>query len=388
MSAPIRTIINNENQITFCNSPIYARITNDALDNTILSVRLKLWIWNGSLNKILGSPNYTFVENKISAEDTYILFEFSQEIKSFLVTPPNALNTNQPQFLYNELTNPTITGQGVFWQIQAEVTSASGTVVKDFNTNFATLGYRWNYEQTINGNNGIAPNQGQGFDYPVTRWYDLKIHNYITQSFNLTNSLSVATTANMITQTEVVPQIQLTKECQSGYAIVFLNKLGLFEFFTPTGKVVTAVKLKNESVNRSYRDALNVNNNYQHGKVSEISESIQSYTINTGLLKQEMTELVEQIIMSPKIYLIKFKGDLQPNTTVGITIDNTAVTIDDTNITIDSKTITDELIGFYKTHQQIPVICTDSDFQYRNIYNDKTNIQYTIKLEETRNKIL
>jgi hypothetical protein len=33
-------------------------------------------------------------------------------VKAFLINPPNAPNTSQPEFAYNELTNPAITGQG------------------------------------------------------------------------------------------------------------------------------------------------------------------------------------------------------------------------------------------------------------------------------------
>ena len=71
-----------------------------------------------------------------------------------------------------------------------------------------------------------------------------------------------------------------------------------------------------------------------------------------------------------------------------MTIDTTEVTIDDTNITIDSITIGDEYTGKFKTHQQIPVIVTDSDFTRKTRINDKVEIDYNIKLDETNNKLL
>lgn len=384
----IRTDIDSVEQISFCNSPIYARITNDATDNTLQSVKLKLWIWNGNQNKTLANPNFTFFSQKISVEDTYILFQIDEYIKSFLINPINASNTNQPQFLYNELTEPTITGQGVFWQIQAEITSSTGVVVRDFNTNFATLGNRWNYEQGNYSNNGIRANESLGFDTNVRKWYNSKVHHYFEQSFNLTNSYTTATTANMINRNIITPPIHLTKDCRDGMLIVFINKLGLFETFTPTGSLKQSVKIKDEVKGIAYRDVSRVDNTYQHSKSKSILEALQSYQLNTGLLYEDMAELVEQIIYSPKIYFIKFKGDLQLVSTLGITIDNTSVTIDGTNITIDSTTTTSEEIGFYKTHRQYPVICTDNDYQFKNTYNDKTSIDYTIKLEETTSKIL
>jgi hypothetical protein len=61
--------------------------------------------------------------------------------------------TPQPEFAYNELTNPAITGQGVFWQVITDVTSTSGVERIVGATRYATLGYRWNYEQNLLGNN-------------------------------------------------------------------------------------------------------------------------------------------------------------------------------------------------------------------------------------------
>jgi hypothetical protein len=44
----------------------------------------------------------------------YINIEVADVIKAYLINPLNALNTNQPTFAYNELTNPVITGQVYF----------------------------------------------------------------------------------------------------------------------------------------------------------------------------------------------------------------------------------------------------------------------------------
>jgi hypothetical protein len=101
-----------------------------------------------------------------------------------------------------------------------------------------------------------------------------------------------------------------------------------------------------------------------------------------------MTAIVEELIYSPKIYLIRFKGDLELVTTVGITIDSTLITIDNEIITIDNQTITAEYIGSFKTHQQIPVIITDEDFTRKTRLNDKISIDYNLNFEETNNKIL
>jgi len=278
------------------------------------------------------------------------------------------------------LTNPAITGQGVFWQIVADVTSGEETIRKNYTTAFATLGYNWNYEQNAVYSYGIAPN-------PANRWYNPLIHNYISQSFNLTRTVSEATTANMINVQQITPPNNWKRCSRDPYLVVFLNKLGLWEMFTPNGKATISTKLDSDTSNRVFRDPLMVDNSFTHSKLRDNLLVTQQYTINTGSLTEEMVSIVEQLIYSPKVYLIKFAGDIENNPTTGITVDSTYVTADDTNITVDNQGIANELLGFYKTHYQIPVVVTDSDFTKKTRVNDRNAIDYNIKFEETNNKI-
>ena len=383
-----RTAISTANKITFANSPIHLRIQNVAQNNSIKSVIAYLWIWNGAQNKILSSPNATLSKSKISVSDDYINFEVADIIKAYLINPLNALNTNQPTFAYNELTNPAITGQGVFWQIIADVTSAAGVERIVSSTKFATLGYRWNYEQNLVGNNSVSPNGAGGFLETVNKWYNPSVHNYITQSFNLSTTVATSTTANVVTVSDVVPSTTWQRCSKEPVLIVFLNKLGLWEMFTTHGKVSVKTKIDAKTSSRSFRDPSKIDNSYTHSRMREVSEALQTYSINTGALTEDMNSTIEQIIYSPKVYLIKFKGDRQTVNTVGLTIDSTYVTIDNTNITIDTATVTNNGNGFFKTHQQIPVTVTDSDFGRKTRLNDKNQIDYTINFEETTSKIL
>jgi hypothetical protein len=72
-------------------------------------------------------------------------------------------------------------------------------------TRFATLGYRWNYEQNLIGNNSTNPNGASGFLETVNKWYNPIIHNYISQGFNLSTTVGTATSANLVTVSDVVP---------------------------------------------------------------------------------------------------------------------------------------------------------------------------------------
>ena len=388
LDAVDRTIINTVSKITFANSPIHLRVQNIAKDATIQSIVAYLWIWNGAQNKELGSPNATYVKSKISASDDYINIEIADTIKAYLINPYNALNTNQPTFAYNELSNPAITGQGVFWQVITDVTSTAGVERIVSGTRFATLGYKWNYEQNLIGSNGTTPDGANGFMEPVNKWYNPSIHNYISQSFNLLTTVGTATTANMVTVSDVVPSTAWTRCSREPMLIVFLNKLGLWEMFTTHGKVAVKNKIDATTSSRSFRDPSKIDNHYTHSKLRELSEVVQSYSINTGALSEDMNSTIEQIVYSPKVYLIKFKGDKHTTNTIGSTIDSTYVTADNTNITIDTLTATVEGNGYFKTHQQIPVVVSDSDFGRKTRVNDKNQIDYTINFEETTSKIL
>jgi hypothetical protein len=65
-----------------------------------------------SAKQSLTTPNATYVKRKISVSDDYINIEIAVWLRLFLINPPNAPNTSQPEFAYNELTNPAIQDKG------------------------------------------------------------------------------------------------------------------------------------------------------------------------------------------------------------------------------------------------------------------------------------
>ena len=350
-----RNPINSLNQITYANSLVHLR-----KETTSSSLTIYLWVWSGSLNKTLGSADHILVKEKVSLSDTYITFEISE-----LLTP--LLN---PELGYNSIELPAVSGQAVFWQ--AKIVDKLGVLVENTGTKVATLGY----ELTD------LPND------TVNKWYNSRVNNYFSQSFNLTLSQSVATTSNII-KTEPITIPNGWSRCSlDPCLIIFINKFGLWETFTPNGKLFSQIKTQSETQNRAFRDMSRVNNNYAHFKDKRNLEAMQTFVINTGALDETMNETIKQIIFSPKVYFIKFKGDLIFPEMVGITIDNTFISIDDTITTIDSATATLSDVGKYKTHQQIPVIVSNQDFTEKTRVNDKNKIDYVLNLEQTRNMIL
>ena len=379
LSVGARTPIDGSSYISFVNSPINIDFYNTDFDATIQKVTLYLWIWQGDQNRTLGSPNYILKKDKVSASDKRITLEISSLIKTTL----------NPIFVYNELTPPAIAGQATFYQWQVEVESEEVIEQSTGNTYLATLGYKWDYEQTyFASNNGVARYGSFGFQMPVNLKFNPRIHDYQTQDFDFTKSVATATTDNLIIKTPITPTDAQEQCTRDSTLIVYLDKRGLFEMFTPHGKVVIDSKIENQITNKSYRSPNSVDNWFNPSKIKNSIDATQSFTINTGNLLEGDGQVIEEILLSPLVYLIRFKGDVNAVTTVGITIDDTFITIDDTVVTIDSVTVTDEKIGQFSIHQQIPVVVTDSAFLRKTRLNDKVEINYTIKMETTTNKIL
>jgi len=371
----VLTPIDGESKIKFVNSPLFLREPATALTKKI---DVDLWIWSGNQNTPPINPNIQLTKEKVSASDLYISLEISDLIRPFI----------RPKFAYNRASPPAITSQGVFLVAKIKSTNLDESYSERFtSTFFCTLGYRWNYEQNLISDNGVQNYGASGFLVPVNKWYNPKIHNYFFQDFDFTKTVSEATTSNVVRYNELTPPSNWLRCTQDPCMIVFVNKLGLWETFTPHGKYTATSKIERTNTKVSHRDPSQIDNTFTHSEVLNSIDVVQSYTINSGSLSEDMTSIIEELIYSPLVYLIKFKGDLELVTTVGITIDSTVVTIDNTDITIDSQTITDEAIGFFKTHQQIPVIVTDEDFTRKTRLNDKINIDYNIKLSETNNKI-
>ncbi|MFC6264616.1 hypothetical protein ACFQFA_13235 [Flavobacterium panici] len=290
---------------------------------------------------------------------------------------------------------PAQAGQGVFFQIitevleQEPVTDAivSTTVVRP--TCFATMGYRWNYEQNSGVTNGITPNKSDIFKAAPLRYYNQYIDNYFENTFNFGQAVSTCTSGNMISQTKITPSARQSFCAKDSYLIVFLNKLGLWDYFTPFGKTIISSKTSVTNSNRMFRDPSRINNSQIHSTLRDTIDVTQTYIINTGHIDETATQLIEELIYSPKVYLIRFSDERTSTEVTGITVDNTYITVDDTTITVDNDTVTAESLGYFSTFQQIPVIISNpEELVNMTRLNNKVNIEYTIKFDETNNKIL
>lgn len=371
------TVITTEDQIYLTGSPINIRIQNFNQDTTIKTAVVEVYIWNGSLNTPPASASHTLRADKVSKNDDYVNFEISEILSSYI---------NATKFSWISGDNaPSIAGEGVFFQLKSQVTNENGSIEAAYESlsNFATLGYRFDFEQVGNVLDG-QPYLGL-IPINYNRNYEESI-KYNQRSFDFTQLLANCTSENIILSTPFVPT---TTKCQLGdkYAVAYINRLGLWDIFTPYGKAVESIKVTSDVNLRLYRNPNLVNNNINHSMNRVIAETPQSIAINTGSLHEDMTEQIEEVIYSPLLYLIAFTGETFTVVNVGLTVDNTIVTVDSTLYTADNQTVTVEDLGYYSTFKQSPIVCTSENFTRKTRLNDKQKINYDLGFDITTDRI-
>lgn len=337
-------IVDQENLIPV-STPYHIKTTYSNFTHVMLS----LWVWTGELTSIYYDdvpPNIILYKQKVSTTDTYVIFELDEYIKSYIT----------PTFNYRADTVPTISDEGVYVQFQVDFflnpSGPEATPIhrQTYSTKFATLGYNWNFEGQLE----LSDTPSFGPVSTVTgAHYDSKIR-YINRSFNL--SEDIEETSAVLSVSQFVPTTNL-KCAKEPYLIVFLNKLGLFEYFQPYGKITISDAIKREDYTRTFRDPTTFSNSITHQVKQYNLDVKQSWVINTGLINESLGQKVEEILYSPMVYLIEFfdfRGTVS---------------------------------GYYNYFRQIPVIVTDTDFTRKTRLNDKSKISYNIKFEETTSKV-
>lgn len=382
--------ITDLSQVAFCNSPVTIRIdlTVDfpAYVPPEKNTRIRLQLVTFDIDDSLAEVNvHTYVLDKarVSNDDKYVSFEVQDYLKNDLIRKDNYNNVDFPVLLYDNLKLPYVQGMCLFYRYAYyaydETASVPAINVTD---RVATLGYRWRNEQ--NPFYGSFAGNANGFNIAQTpiKKYAEYIPWYAKQEFNFGNN---RTSNNFISTSQVIPaSVVCVKE---PLLFIFLNRQGLFEYITTTGKIVINDEVKRQESAKVFRDSSLINTESTHSKNTYIEEVFQTYTVNTGNLDESMNSLIEELIYSPKIYLVRFYGDRWTTAQEGITVDNDIVTVDNTNITVDSDTVTVEDIGYYSTYLQVPVTCTDNDFVKKTTINDKRDISYTLKFKESAPKI-
>jgi len=382
--------INDTSQIAFCNSPVVIRIDllTDFPDyvpsniNTRIRLQLTTFDIDDTLNEV-NSHVYTLDKARVSNDDKYVSFEIQDYLKNALVRKENLNNVDFPVLLYHNNSLPYVQGMCLFYRYSYyaydETTSVAAINVTD---KVATLGYRWRNEQ--NPFYGSFIGNANGFNVqetPIKKYAEL-IPYYAKQDFVFGIN---RTSNNFIVTTQVIPTETIC--VKEPLLFIYLDRNGLFQYITTVGKIVINDETKRQESAKVFRDSAMINTESTHFKNTAIEEVFQTYTVNTGVLDQSINALIEELIYSSKIYIVRFFGDKFTTSQVGITVDNDIITVDNETITVDSDTITVGDVGYYSTYLQVPVTCIDSDFVKKTLINDKRDISYTLKFKETASKI-
>jgi hypothetical protein len=382
--------ITDISQVAFCSSPVIVRI--DLLTdfpayvppekNTRVRLQLVTFDIDDSLNEV-NVHTYILDKGRISNDDKYVSFEIQDYLKNDLIRKDNLNNVDFPVLLYHNTSLPMVQGMCLFYRYSYygydETTSETAINVTN---KVATLGYRWRNEQNPFYGSFIGNANGFNVSETPVKKYAEYIPYYFKQDFVFGTN---RTSNNFIATTKVNPaNVVCVKE---PILFIFLNRDGKFETLTTTGKITINDEIKRQESNKAFRDSAMINTESTHFKNTSIDEVYQTYTVNTGIMDESMNALLEELLYSPKIYLIRFYGQRWTIAQQGITVDNNIITVDNTNITVDSDTITLADVGYYSTYLQVPVICTDTDFVKRTTINDKRDISYFFKFKETASKV-
>jgi len=341
-------IVEEVGNIIPLNSPFYQRLQYTTAPFT--HIRVKIWYWTGGLlypyeDEV--APNIILYKEKINPTDNAILFEIADYVKGGF----------SPEFAY------TTSGDGtsdnvVFFKYEYDIinnplnlSNITPLYTGTSNTFLGTQGWNWNWEANNNYNyNPLGMSFGFQETVLPTKKYGVSMR-FLKPYLDLGQEIS----DYVLSYGPYTPPTNQLVCAKEPWLIVYLNKDGFWDYFTPTGKVSISNQFKKEKYTKALSRPDLFNNRTDHLIVQYNNEVGTEITVNTGLLKEKEGQYIEEILYSPKVYLIEFK-----------------------------KTLTS---GLYNNFLQRAVIVEDSDFGRKTRLNDKNKISYNIKFKETTNKI-
>lgn len=382
--------ITDLSQVAFCNSPVVVRIDllNDfpAYVPPEINTRIRLQLVTFDINDALEEVNintHVLDKARVSIDDKYVAFEIQDYLKNDLIRKDNINNVDFPVLLYHNTSLPYVQGMCLFYRYSYYAYDKTTSIPAINVTNkVATLGYRWRNEQSPFYGSFVGGANGFNVATTPVKKYAEYIPYYAKQEFNFGAD---RTSNNFIVTSQVMPpSVVCVKE---PILFIYLDRQGLFQYITTTGKVTINDEIKRQESQKEFRDSSMINTESTHFKNTSIEEVFQTYTVNTGVMDESINNVLEELLYSPKIYLVRFYGERWTIAQQGITVDNDIITVDNETITIDSDTITLADVGYYSTYIQVPVTCIDTDFVKKTNINDKRDISYFFKFKETASKV-
>ena len=267
--------INKASQIAFVNSPVYVRVDlqkefpNYLPPNKNTRVRMQLTTFDISSSGSEENVNVHKMDTaRVSKNDAHVTFRIDNELKNDLVRRTNYNNVDFPVLLYNNTSLPYTQGLCLFYRVDYyaydETTSAIAVNITD---RVATLGFRVDGEAPAFYGNYIGDTNGFNVSTTPIKKYAEFIPFYAKQSFNFGSNRN---SFNFITTTKVTPD--KTVCVKEPLLIIFINRKGLFEYITTTGKVVISNDIKRNESNKVFRDNGMINPATTHYKNTSIDE--------------------------------------------------------------------------------------------------------------------
>lgn len=322
------------NQILPMGSPYYIKTNTGTNYDTCF---LSLWIWKGSYSARTNTqPDYLLKKEKTSIDDTYILFEISELVKPRITPDFTALGSPQNETVW------------IYWEVVYHNSQTSSIInTTQSKLHLATLGWSWNYQNQTYCTPQWLADYTINTDFGYDNINSMKHYKFVNGANYWTTKIAnigAINNSQVFSRTTYTPPI---RECvKDPYLITFLNKGGLFETFTTTGKAIVSQKISSDKYVKTFRNPLDFRNGIDHREGKLNLNSVSNYTINTGNIDPILVNKIEEILVSPSVYL--------------------------TNIT---------------TNEKMAVMIEDSTFVRKTLINDKNKMNYTIKFVETNNKV-
>lgn len=341
-------IVEESTNVIMLNSPFYVNLTSVSI---FTHIRLKLWVWSGALDTPYTNsdePNVILYKQKVNPTDTFIQFEIADFVKDLFT----------PTFVYSNTGLPTTSNSVVFFKYEYDIINNPNNLdiitvstTEASSTYFGTQGWLWDYES---GFNEYRDRLGSFGFYQTTLPLNYKNPKIRYSIFEYNLSAENTSDAFINNPVTILPQEEVCPK--EPWLIVYINKEGRWDYFTPTGKSVISNSLSKEKYTKTVNNPLTFVNSRDHRIKQYNTEVKTEITLNTGILPEGSGQIIEEIIYSPVVYLLEFKKTLN-------------------------------LAGYYSNWITRPVIVTQSDFTKKTRLNDKGKISYNIKFETTTNKI-
>ena len=337
------------NQIIGVLSPYY--IVAEYSNQNWNRVRVDLWIWKGEHTAATSrDPDFVLTKDKLNSDDAIVEINIADYIADTInprFNPFNGANNNSDNsFFYYEVR---------YFNNNTLIYTSQSTLL------IGCLGWRYDYEnftlsQAVGGGNFPNGDNDNEFGYNNLNSklnyfkYTNSMVDTSSKVWSTNRSFPISNiTTSKIYYDDIVDLLSPSQIVCSpyNYGIGFINKSGNWDMFPIFGKVSVNIDRSSTKYNRGFRFKTDFIDRFQNSVMEVNTTEKVSYIVNTGKLSELMSNYLETIMYSPRLFIIDYDKNLA-----------------------------------------YPVTLESSTFNRKNITNDKNNIQHTLTFVGDNNKRL